>query len=86
MNTFKTTRLPFAAYLHCQRLLEFQGCEVVDEKTVSFTFADSEGKAEELELAFDQGRGTPVEPRAFVTSERFLKRKLQQALKPAEVK
>jgi hypothetical protein len=85
-EVFKTTRLPLAAYLHCQRLLPFVACEAVDENTVEFVFSDPERKAEELELSFDQGRDTLVDPRAFVTSERFLKRKLQSALKKPEVR
>jgi hypothetical protein len=81
MNTvFKTTRLPFAAYLHCQQLLPFRGCEAVDKDTACFSFDDPDHKAEELELQFDQGRGDMVAARNFVAAERFLKRKLQQVL------
>ena len=79
-TVFQTTRLPFAAYLHCQQLLPFRGCESVDKDTVIFTFDDPEQKAEELELQFDQGRGDMVDARDFVAAERFLKRKLQQVL------
>lgn len=79
-TVFQTTRLPLAAYLHCQQLLPFRGCEAVDEDTVSFTFDDPEQKAEELELQFDQGRGEMIDARDFVAAERFLKRKLQQVL------
>ena len=40
MTILKTTRLPFAAYLHCKRLLDFVSCETSDNATVEFIFND----------------------------------------------
>ncbi len=82
---FRTSRLPLATYIHCQRLLEFAGCEEVDARRVAFVFKDPDGQGEELEFKFDRSDGTLVDARAFVTSEQLLKKKMYHTLRNQEV-
>jgi hypothetical protein len=80
---YETTRLPLAAYLHCSKLLEFSGVRKANDATAVFEFVDSEGRGEDLEVDFEQGRAI-VDARAFASSERFLKSKMYRALPQEE--
>ncbi len=80
---YETTRLPLAAYLHCNNLLEFTGVRKASNATAVFEFLDPEGRGENLEIGFEQGRAI-VDARAFASSERFLKNKMYRALRQAE--
>lgn len=76
---FRTTRLPLAVLLHCTQKLTFAGCELDPSGKALFVFDDEESQGENIELEFDRGKAQ-VDARAFVTSERFLKRKMYQLL------
>ena len=80
MNNYGTTRLPVAAYLHCNQLLTFTAVRKATDATAVFEFLDPDGRGEGLEMDFEQGRAV-VEARAFASSERFLKSKMYQALR-----
>ena len=80
MNNYNTTRLPVAAYLHCNKLLEFTCVRKASDTTAVFEFLDPEGRGEGLEIDFEQGRAI-VDARAFASSERFLKNKMYRALR-----
>lgn len=77
---FETTRLPVAAYLHCNKLLEFTGVRKASDATAVFAFLDPDGRGEMLEVDFEQGRAI-VDARAFASSERFLKNKMYRSLR-----
>jgi hypothetical protein len=79
MKEYETTRLPVAAYLHCNKLLEFSGVRKASDATAVFSFIDPEAQGETLEIDFEQGRAI-VDARAFASSERFLKNKMYRAL------
>lgn len=83
MNHYKTTRLPVAAYLHCNELLEFAGVRKATDATAVFEFLDPEDRGEGLEVDFEQGHAI-VDARGFATSERFLKNKMYRALHQEE--
>ena len=80
MTKYETTRLPLAAYLHCNGLLEFSGVRKATNATAVFEFIDPETRGECLEVDFEQGRAI-VDARAFASSERFLKNKMYRALR-----
>jgi len=77
---YENTRLPVAAYLHCTKQLEFTGVRKASHATAVFEFLDPQGRGENLEIDFEQGRAI-VDARAFATSERFLKNKMYRALR-----
>jgi hypothetical protein len=77
---YETTRLPLAAYLHCSKLLDFTGVRKASDATAVFEFLDPEGRGENCEIDFEQGRAI-VDARAFASSERFLKNKMYRALR-----
>lgn len=83
MNNYQTTRLPIAAFLHCNNVLEFVQVLKSDDSTIAFQFRDPEGLGEQFEMDFEQGRAI-VDARAFVSSERFLKSKMYKALRQGE--
>jgi hypothetical protein len=80
MKNYGTTRLPVAAYLHCNQLLTFTAVRKASDATAVFEFLDPDVRGEGLEMDFEQGRAI-VDARAFASSERFLKNKMYQALR-----
>ena len=83
MTNYRTTRLPVAAYLHCNNMLEFTGVQKATDATAVFEFLDPEGRGEGLEIGFEQGCAI-VDARAFANSDRFLKNKMYRALHQEE--
>lgn len=77
-RTFSTERFPFAIFIHATNALRFLGCETIGNGKAKFVFSDPDGRAEELELAFDSG--AQVSAIAFVASQKLLRRKLGVAL------
>lgn len=75
---FTSKRLPLAIYLHACAKLHFLRCERSDDHRVSFVFNDSEHRGNELELAFDSGAELPAT--AVFASQKFLRRKMSEAL------
>ena len=80
MTQYQTTRLPVAAYIHCNKLLEFTNVRKANNATVVFEFLDPDARGELLEMDFEQGRAI-VDARAFASSERFLKNRMYQTLR-----
>jgi hypothetical protein len=55
-TTFKTSDLPFAAFLFSTQKLEFLGCEVAaGTSRIEFIFQDNQGEGEKLHLSFETG-------------------------------
>jgi hypothetical protein len=76
--TFTTERLPLAIYLHASGSLNFSRCERGSGEKVRFVFIDPEQLGNELELEFE--RGAQVSATAMFASQKFLRRKLSEAL------
>jgi hypothetical protein len=83
LNTFCTSRLPLAAYIHCGNLLEPSEVRRASTTTAIFEFFDPENFGEGLEMDSEHGRAI-VDSRAFASSERFLKRKMYRTLRQEE--
>lgn len=84
-SLFSTTRLPLAAFLHCNNLLYFVGCEATDNGQVKFIFSDPDSNGDQVELRFDKGDAT-VNVLAFTSSDRFLRRKMRSCVKEQQDK
>src|SRR5215471_74125 len=54
-QTFRTTDLPLAAYLHSTRRLPFIGCEQAGPALVAVCFNDPHGEAESISIEFEAG-------------------------------
>jgi hypothetical protein len=76
--TFVTERLPLAIYLHASGSLNFLHCECESGHKVRFVFVDPEHQGNELELTFE--RGAQVQANAVFASQKFLRRKMSDAL------
>ena len=75
---FVTERLPLAIYLHASDKLEFSHCESASADKVRFVFHDPRQIANDLELEFERGAQVPAT--AIFASQKFLRRKLSEAL------
>jgi hypothetical protein len=76
---FVTERLPLAIFLHATERLMFLGCE--PEKhgpKLVFAFSDPDSKGSQAELEFDRGAAVPAT--ALFASQKFLRRKMTEAL------
>ncbi len=77
-NTFLTERLPLAIYLHASGKLEFSHCQSTSNSKVRFVFRDPQHIGCELELEFERGAQVPAT--AIFASQKFLRRKMSEAL------
>jgi len=77
-NNFLTERLPLAIYLHASGKLEFSHCESTSNSKVRFVFRDPQHIGNELELEFESGAQVPAT--AIFASQKFLRRKVSEAL------
>jgi len=75
---FMTERLPLAIYLHASGKLEFSHCASASPDKVRFVFHDPRQIANDLELEFERGAQVPAT--AIFASQKFLRRKLSEAL------
>ena len=76
--TFGTERFPLAIYLHASGQLDFSHCESTPSGKVRFVFRDPEQRGDELELGFERGAQVPAT--AIFASQKFLRRKMSEAL------
>lgn len=77
--TFVTERLPLAIFLHATERLTFVGCE--PEKhgpKLVFVFSDPDSDGSQAELEFDRGAVVPATD--LFASQKFLRRKMTEAL------
>lgn len=83
--TFVTERLPLATFLHATDRLTFLRCQPngYSDKLV-FVFADPERLGSQVELEFDRGATVPAT--ALFASQKFLRRKMTEALNSIERK
>jgi len=77
-GTFSTQRLQLAIYLHAAQTLPFLRCEASETGKVRFVFEDSNNIGSQVELEFD--RGAAVAATAIFASQKFLRRKMSEAL------
>ena len=77
-GTFSTERLQLAIYLHASGRLSFTGCHKIGFDKVLFTFADPEHMGDQLEFDFE--RGALISAQAIFASQKFLRRKMSEAL------
>ena len=75
---FLTERLQLAVFLHATGQLRFLRCERSRPGKVRFVFEDPESIGNDLELDFD--RGATVSGSALFASQKFLRRKMSEAL------
>jgi hypothetical protein len=80
--TFLTERLPLAIYLQASGKLIFERCEITGNGKVRFVFDDTQHLGDQIELEFD--RGAAVSATALFASQKFLRRKMTEALKNGE--
>jgi len=81
---FATERLPLAIFLHASRRLPFRRCELAaGGQKVRFLFEDQNQDAIQAELDFDQG--ATVAANALFASQRFLRRKMSEALETRKI-
>jgi hypothetical protein len=76
-SSFLTEELPFAAFLHSTRKMQFQRCSVLGNQRVAFVFADPNHEGERLQLEFESGAECPAA--AFYDSIRHLRRVMDRA-------
>jgi hypothetical protein len=76
--TFTTERLPLAIYLHASASLIFSHCERASSDKVLFVFLDPQHLGNELELEYE--RGAQVAATSIFASQKFLRRKMSEAL------
>jgi hypothetical protein len=76
--TFGTERLPLAIYLHASGKLKFSQCETAGKDKIRFVFNDPQHIGNELELEFERGAQVPAT--AIFASQKFLRRKMSEAL------
>jgi hypothetical protein len=77
-HTFETERLQLAIFLHASGSLRFSGCELNGGGKVRFLFHDPLHTGDQLELEYEQG--APVAATALFASQKFLRRKMSEAL------
>lgn len=75
---FSTERLQLAIYLHATRRLAFWGCEASENGKIRFLFEDAIDVGPEVELEFD--RGAKVAATDLFASQKFLRRRMSEAL------
>jgi hypothetical protein len=77
---FVTERLPLAIFLHATERLGFLRCEPKEYNSgkVTFIFSDPDSAGTAVELEFDRGALVPAT--ALFASQKFLRRKMTQAL------
>jgi hypothetical protein len=78
IGTFGTQRLPLAIFLHAAHRLIFARCARAGSDKVLFLFEDPAGEGPLAELEFEQG--ATVMATALFASQRFLRRKMSEAL------
>jgi hypothetical protein len=78
MPDFRTERLPLAIFLHATGRLRFLGCEPNGDGRLHFAFADPEQAGAQVELEYE--RGASVAATALFASQKFLRRKMNEAL------
>ena len=77
--TFTTERLPLAVFLHATDRLRFMECKPASHRgKVMFVFADPHFIGSQAELEFDRGAVVPAT--ALFASQRFLRRRMSEAL------
>lgn len=76
-STFSTERLPLACYLHADGRLQLLGCEPGGNTKFRFVFADPDHIGDKLE--FDYERGALIAATALFASQKFLRRKIDEA-------
>lgn len=77
-STFCTERLQLACYLHASNKLKFLRCDSNGTGKVSFVFDDPEHLGDSLELSYE--RGEAVSASGLFASQKFLRRKMSEAL------
>jgi hypothetical protein len=83
-QSFATERLQLAIFLHATQGLPFSHCERSrGGGKVQFVFADPDGLGPQLELEFDRGAAVPAT--AIFASQKFLRRKMSEALRTGEL-
>lgn len=75
---FSTERLQLAIYLHASDRLDFSHCESAGNGRVRFVFKDTEVVGCTLELDFDRGAMVPAT--AIFASQKYLRRKMSEAI------
>jgi hypothetical protein len=78
MKMFTTERLQLAIYLHASGRLQFERCERSGDGKARFVFDDPEQIGDQLELDFE--RGAPLAATSLFASQKFLRRKMSDAL------
>jgi len=75
---FITERLPLAIYLHASQRLRFSRCDDDKNGKVQFVFLDPSEVGDQLELEFENG--ATVAAKSLFASQKFLRRKMSDAL------
>lgn len=75
---FATERLQLAIYLHASGTLSFSHCSRATNGKVQIVFEDPNETGPQCELEFD--RGAPVAASSLFASQKFLRRKMSEAL------
>jgi hypothetical protein len=81
---FSTERLQLAIYLHASQRLPFQRCEAGQNNKIRFVFEDSDSSGPQAELEFD--RGAEVAASDLFASQKYLRRKMSEALENRKIK
>ncbi len=77
-NIFSTERLPLACFLHAANKLKFLRAEPIGSGKVQFVFADPANQGDEFELQYECGAA--VSASGLFASQKFLRRKMSEAL------
>jgi hypothetical protein len=77
-TVFSTERLQLAIYLHASERLPFLRCEAQESGKIRFVFDDPGNAGAQVELEFD--RGAPVAASGLFASQKFLRRKMTEAV------
>lgn len=78
-RTFATERLQLAIFLQASQRLQFLRCEAsTNPGKLRFVFDDPGNTGAQAELDFDRGAETPAT--AIFASQKFLRRKMSEAL------
>ncbi len=75
---FTTERLQLAIFLHASGRLTFSHCAAGGRQKVQFVFADPDEVGAQVELDFDRGAEVPAT--AIFASQKYLRRKMSEAL------
>jgi hypothetical protein len=82
-KSFSTERLQLAIYLHASQRLPFLRCEAQDIGKIRFVFEDATQDGSDAELEFD--RGTEVSATALFASQKYLRRRMSEALENRKI-